>query len=418
MELKVVDTSVFTTALQCISRFVEKAHFDFSKERVRITSIDPHDFCYVDLCFTKPFFEKNNSIERSSFGADISKFPRVLPNLAHAKEIAIGVNDDGLRLSGSKEWKVNFNISRLSDDPYDLPEPKSFRHDARVDLPASEFCDLINTASSISSELVFRVSEGKFSVEASSGDYQVFARPSALAKVRNDGRKLVESHVIVAYLRAIEPLVKKCDTVNLLLGREYPVRVDLHYSNKALFSFSFSPKKRESTKRPRDGMSLPRLTVTKFPEFLVYLANSPDGERVRILKLGHLETEGGDYSRLGNMLGLVVGASGRIRLTKEGEYFVSIFKSDIDQARAYLNKLLLIKVKPYEIMLQSLKKRPMNQSELQQIVNGVLASRHIRAGMDKQDISTMLGLATWCDVIDRKMTLYYFERRMKTKNEG
>jgi len=411
MELNVVDTSVFTTALQCISRFVEKAHFDFSKEGVRITSIDPHDFCYVDLCFTKLFFEKSDSIDRSTFGADISKFSRVLPNLAHAKKIAIGVSDDGLRLSGSKEWKVNFNISRLSDDPYDLPEPKSFRHEARVDLPASEFCDLINTASSISSELVFRVSDGKFSVEASSGDYNLFARPSGSAKVRNDGRKLVESHVIVSYLRAIEPLVKKCDTVNLLLGHQDPVRVDLRYSNKAVFSFSFSPKKRESTKRPRDGISLPRLTVTKFPEFLVYLANSPDGERVRILKLGHLETEGGDYSRLGNMLGLVVGAKGRIRLTKEGEYFVSIFKSDVDQARAYLNKLLLTRVKPYEIMLQSLKKRPMDHSELQQIVNGVLAPRRIK--MDKQDISTMLGLATWCDVIDRKMTLYYFERREK-----
>jgi len=412
MELKVADTGVFITALQCVSRFVEKAHFDFNRDGVRIRSIDPHDFCYVDLHFAKHFFDVWNPIEHPSFGADISKFSRILPNLSHVKEIAVGAGEDGLRLSGSKEWEVSFKISRLTDDPYDLPEPKSINHDACVELSASEFCDLINTASSISSELIFRVSESRFSVEASSGDYQLFAKPSPSTKVRNGGRKLVESHAIIAYFRAIEPLVKKCDNVNLLLGGEKPVRVDLHYSDKAVFSFSFSPKKREPPKRARGGISLPRLTVTKFPEFLVYLANSPDGERVRILKLGHLETEGGDYSRLGKMLGLVGVGGGRIRLTKDGEYFVNIFKSDINQARAYLNKLLLTKVKPYEIMLQSLKKRPMDQSELWLAVNSALARRRIK--MDKQDISTMLGLATWCEVIDRKMTLYYFERRGKT----
>jgi len=411
MELKVAHVSVFTTALQCISRFVEKAHFDFNRERIRIRSIDPHDFCYVDLCFAKSFFEEVNSIEHLSFDADISKFSRILPNLGHAKEIAISGSEDGLRLSGSKEWEASFKINRLIDDPYNLPEPRSINHEARVEVPASEFCDLINTASSISNELVFRVSEGKFSVEACSGDYQLLAKPSGSAKLRNGRRSYVESHAIVAYLRAIEPLVKKCDNVDLLLGNQKPVRLDLHYSDKALFSFSFSPKKREPQKQPRGGISLPRLTVTKFPEFLVYLANSPGGEQLRILKLGHLETEGGDYSRLGKMLGLVEGGRGTVRLTKNGEYFVSIFKSDVDQARAYLNKLLLTKLKPYEAMIQSLKKKPMDQSELQLVVNSALAREGMK--MDKQDISTMLGLATWCEVIDRKMTLYYFERREK-----
>lgn len=413
MRLKVADIGVFTTALQCISRFVEKAHFDFENERVRIRSIDPHDFCYVDLCFAERFFEVENPIEHSSFGADISKFPRVLPNLTRAKEIVIGVGEDGLTLTGSKEWEASFRISPLTDDPYDLPEPKNIKHDACVELPASEFCDLINTASSISSELIFRTSDGRFSVGASSGDYELLAKPSSCAKVRSGGKSLVESHAIVAYFKAIEPLVRKCDSVNLLLGGQKPVRVDLHYSDKAVFSFSFSPKKRQSPKLARGGISLPRVTVTKFPEFLVYLANSPDGERVHVLKLGHLETDGGDYSRLGKMLGLVEPERGRVRLTKNGEYFVNIFKSDIDQARAYLNKLLLTKMEAYEAMMQCLKKRPMDQSELQLSVNSALVRKGVK--MDKQDISTMLGLATWCGVIDRKMTLYYFERREKTR---
>jgi len=412
MRLEITDTSIFATALQCMSRFVEKAHFDFDYDGVRIRSIDPHDFCYVDFHLAKSFFDNSDGIERISFGADVSKLMRILPNLSRGNKLWIGVDEQGLQLGTSKGWSIEFKIMGTVDDPFDLPEPREILHEARIEIAPTEFSNLISSAFSISSELKFVVTGNRFGVEASSDEYRFYAEASPEIKVHNDEGKRLVSSTVASYLKVIEPLVKKCDYVELRIGVDKPTRLDLHYTTKATFSFVLSPRKKEVERKSRGGSSLPRLTITKFPEFLLYLSNSSKGENFQTLKLSRLETEGGDHFRMGRMLGLTTRENGLIKLTSEGEYFVNILKSDVKQAQIFLHKILLTKIDSYKIMIRSLKKRPMNQSEIQSVVNSALTRR--RTKMDKQDISTMLGLATWCNMIDRTMALFYFGKTDKS----
>ncbi len=406
MALKVIDANVFTIALQSLARFVEKAHFDFDQRGVRIRSIDPHDFCYADITFKRSFFDGADRAIDASFGVNVQKFARILPALGRATEILIGADENGLTLGGKRDWAIDFRVSRLLDDPYDLPEPNKVKFEGSVILSSGEFCELTDAAAAVSNDMIYRMSRDKFWIEATAGTYQFSATPSKKAEIRNRPRKELETHVIATYVRSIEPLIKKCENVELWLGDHKPVKLDLLYSNKGVFSFTFSPQKKAERRRSRGGVSLPRLTVSKFPEFLLYLANSPSGEELQILKLGHLETAGGDYTRLGKILGLVERTRRKVGLAQGGIVFADVLKSDRKQAAILLNKLLLKKIVQYRTMIRLLERRPMDPTELYRELNSALIKQ--KSSVDKQDVSTLLGLAMWCNVIDRKMSLYYF----------
>jgi len=418
LQLKVVDPDLFRKLFQSVPRFIDKAHFDIDRSRVRIRSIDPHDFCYVDLILNKSFFVGDLPESRLAFGIDVSKFNRILPNLLYANEIWINVDSGALEIEAAKEWKLRFRISWLDQDPYDLPEARNIRYDVCVEIPSQEFTSLISAASTVSNELVFSLLKDRFYVNAASGDYTFLAEPSKVIQSflaepsDNEERKggNISASVLANYLRTLDGLIRKCDKVKIWLGNCMPVKLDLTCSDKGMFSFSLSPKKgqaRPRGKARREGTSLPRLTVTKFPEFLLYVANCPNGAETRIMKLSHLETSAGDYARLASMLNLAVRDRGRVALTDSGEQFVNILREDAEQAKLFLNRLLISKIKAYDMLITSLRKKPMDPRELYVEVNTRLKKRKEHE-IDNQDLSTMLGLATWCGVIDRKMALYYF----------
>ena len=71
MKIQVSDVSAFRSIFLCITRFIEKAHFDVQKTGIRIRSIDHHDFCYIDLFLRQEFFEGYDLNGKVlSFGAD------------------------------------------------------------------------------------------------------------------------------------------------------------------------------------------------------------------------------------------------------------------------------------------------------------------------------------------------------------
>ena len=60
--------------------------------------------------------------------------------------------------------------------------------------------------------------------------------------------------------------------------------------------------------------------------------------------------------------------------------------------------------------MKNQKKRSMTSDELFRKINNELEkiSEH---KIDKQDMSTLLGIASWCGIIDRKLALYYFGKK-------
>lgn len=414
MELTFSEPEIFRQLFQCVSRFVDKAHFDIYKRGVRIRSIDPDDFCYVDLHLKKAFFTEYEPKTTKSFGIDISKFSKFLPPLASAKSITILVKEHSLELQAKREWKMVFSVEFLNEDPFGLPEPRRFSYDATAEIGAKEFSNLTSTASTLSSEIILSIHKKKFQVMADSGDYHFSSEPSEILEISNSRNREIAAPVVASYIRALRGLIAKCKKVRINIGEDKPTRLDLIYGNKGRFSFVFSHRRRKLAKRrrasARGGTSLPRLTVTKLPEFLLYLFGFPDGEETRLLRAAGLETAGGDYSRMAKELDLAQRTRGRIKLSTNGEVFVNLVQNDPKQAKTFLHNLAFSKIASYKVMMDSLRRKTLTPEDLYQEINHRL-NRKGEYPIDKQDLSTLLGLAIWCGVVDRKLALYYLKKR-------
>lgn len=412
MRFTFAEPEVFGKLFECVSKFVDKAHFDINENEIRVRSIDPDDFCYVDLLLKKSFFNPYETPGKSSFGIDVSKFSKFLPSLASAQAISMIVDGNSLVLEAAKDWVMQFKVNFLEQDPYDLPEPKRFKYEAFAEIPSKEFSKLVNTASTISSELTFKIDGKHFAISASSGDYSFSGKPSKIANVENGGGQSVSAAAIASYIKTLAGLINKCEKVVVRLGNDKPIWLDLKYKDKGVFSFLLSHKRKgahANDASDRDGTSLPRLTVTKLPELLLYLTTCPHGEETRFLQEAGLETSGGDYSRMAQELHLAERSEGKLKLSKAGEVFVNLMQNDQKQARSFLHGLAFSKIKSYKVMLDCLKKRALTPEELFLEINKRQSELSNHA-IDKQDLSTLLGLAMWCGVLDKKLALYYLRR--------
>jgi DNA polymerase III sliding clamp (beta) subunit (PCNA family) len=412
MKTTVIESDIFVKSLDVISKFVEKANFCFTENGLRIRSIDEDDFCYVDITLKKVIFE-NYPFLQKEFSIDISKFSRLLPKLSRASLLNLEVRDSYIELGIENNLKMAFQVKYLTESYYgSLPEPREIKFDAFVKIESKEFTDLVNTAAAISKELLFTIKQKHFMITAVGGDYSFTGKRIQEIDLPKDIGE-ISACTLASYLNTIGSLISKCDFVGLWLGNDKPVKLELTYEDKAVFTFYISHKrikKASEISMDRNGTSLPRLTVTRLPEFLLYLANCPQGEETRFLREAGLETEAGDYSRMAHKLGFIEKFEGKIKLSKSGDIFVNLLQKDPQQAKSFLNNIAVSKIHSYKTMINTLEATPLSPDELFEKLNGMLRN-HGGYIIDKQDLTTLLGISIWTEVIDRKLALYYLAKR-------
>jgi len=410
LEAKITDTKLFRMLFQYVARFIEVAHFDVKRDLFRIRSIDPHDFCYVDIILYPNFFEKYAVENEWSFAMESSKLSNILPTLT-AKEIYMKIDEGYVQISTKENWVSAFSIKWLRTDPYDLPKPNIFDYEAIANIPSQELADTIHKASTISHEAAFSADyPNKLMVFTTKENYSFTAQPLSphfLIEVRRP----VTVSIILDYLKTLRYFITKCESAKIFIGDGKPLRVDLTYGNKGIFSFSFSHKRKEKLekveKRSRGGTSLPRVSMKTFERYVVQLSKYPEGADPEIFEIAGLETKGGDCYRLSDILTLAYKDKGKIKLTPPGEAFVSLYEKDEEKAKRFLHMLAKNTIIPYRLMVEALE-TPIALDELQERINELLEKKgnYIING---QDLSTLIEMAKWCNVLKKKAGLLSFE---------
>jgi hypothetical protein len=416
LKIAIVEPEIFRRALQSITKFIDEAHVEIDKDGVRLKGIDTHDFCYVNLTFGNQFFKRGANGHRIDFGLDLSRLGQIMPTLSRAKSIVLNADGHALELQAVTKWELNYRIGWISEGS-SLAEPKRMRYEGRVEIPANDFIALIDHATAVSRELIFAIRGQSFTASATGGAYEFTAKPLGHLHVESSSHDEITVHVLANYLRSLRPLIEKCTTVKVFLGKEKPIRLDFVCGDKAVFSFALSPKRLhliEKSKVDRNGTSLPRLTASRFPDFLLYLSSNSKGESQRSLENAGLETSGGDYSRLAAILGMATREQSKLQVTRRGLQFAGLIKSSPDAAKLFLHKSITEHVRAYSILIDLLRHHPMSAEDLFEAVN-VRMKRKGAVSVDEQDLSTLLGLAAWCGIVDRKMALYYFGRTKEAK---
>ena len=421
MKFKVNDVGLFKALFKGITRFTDTAHFEVKKNGIQIRSVDPYDFCYVDINLSPSLFDgyKINS-KTFSFGVDLGKIGPIIRNIG-SKDLFLEIADNSLQIKLVNGWVTNYKLDWMEDDS-DLPDPLKQNYTAKVTIPSTDFLNIIKDASTVSREIEFEVDEKELRVSATKQGFTYSAKLESkrgLQTMIELKEKSVKSSAILDYLRTLTEIIIKCKEVELNLGDNLPLRLDLKYGG-GTFTFIISNKQiaptREIAEKNKDRLesspkvsrsSIPQITVTKFPDFIKSL-NVDDGVDEHDALHSIYETEDGDFTRIAKLLGLVKRQTGRLYLSEDGEAFAKSLRRDSRPGKLRLHKIIQKKVPEYNQLLNFLSN---TSSDVAKITDHFKFSKKKGSIITKKDdIILLLGLATYCNMIDRKLGLYYFEK--------
>jgi len=424
LKLKIGDVSLFKAIFRSITRFTDIAHFDISKNGIRIKSIDPHDFCYVDIKLSPSFFEDFKwGAKKLSASADIGKFKNMLTNISKDKPLYLDISSKSITLELVSDSSTKYKLDWLEEDLYDLPEPLTIKYEAEISLPSRDFFRIVKEAAAVSREICFELHDHTFSVYASDQHFSYSKEIHLSNKLLSSATSLktpVKSWAIIDYLRTLTEIIILCGEVKLSIKEDMPLRMDLSYRGRGSFTFIIANRKlsRQETsarihKRIRTtsplipNSSLPQIAVTKFPEYIKSI-DSENGVLVEELKHSPIDTSDRDYFRLANLLGFVSKKKNRIFLSKPGKDFVTKYIEKRSYAKPKLDNYLKKSLPEYSKLLKILSERPMTADD---VVGQFSFSKNNDSLITKRtDVLLLLGIATWCNAIERKLGLYYFEK--------
>ena len=408
MEALVTDTVLFKRLFQYVTKFIDVAHFEVREDGLRVRSIDPHDFCYVDLRLAPGFFTEYDSNGEWYFAIRASRLSKLLPTL-ESSDIRLSIDEGYIEISTGGNWESAFRVRWLRRGPEKLEVPKDLGYELSIKIPAAELASLVRKATAISHELVINaLPPNRLTLSSVKDDYSFIAQPTA-PFFQVEVKEPINITILSDYLKTLQYFISKCDQAIVFLGENKPLRVDLHYGSKGVFSFSFSHKKKEPP-RPRgrrEGTSWPRVSMKMFEQYILQLAKYPEGLDPKIFEMSGLETKGGDCWRFSDILTLAYKKDKKLRLTPQGEAFVSLYETKPRKAKKFLNLLAKNTMKSYSLLLSSLE-NPSRKEELFAALNKELKDRGL-PHIDHQDLNTMLNFGRWCGVIAKAAKLYSYQ---------
>ena len=422
MKFKVNDVVLFKALFKGITRFTDTAHFEVKKNGVKITSVDPYDFCYIDINLSPSLFDgyKINS-KTFSFGVDLGKIGPIVRNIG-SKELFLEIADNSLQIKLVNGWATNYKLNWMEEDS-DLPDPLKQNYTAKVTIPSTDFLNIIKDASTVSREIEFEVDKKELRVSATKQGFTYSTKLEFKKRLQNKIElkgNSAKSSAILDYLRTLSEIIMKCKEVELNLGDNLPLRLDLKYRGGGTFTFIISNKQITTSRTAKENRkdrlesspktstsSMPQITVTKFPDFIKSL-NVEGGVDEHDALHSIYETDDGDFTRIAKLLGLVKRRKGRLYLSEDGLRFAKSLKRDSRPGKRRLHKIIQEKVPENNELLSFLSNKP---SDVAAITDHFKFSKKKRAIITKKDdIILLLGLATYCNMIDRKLGLYYFEK--------
>jgi hypothetical protein len=353
------------------------------------------------------FFSEYDIDGIRSYGIQIDRLKNILPKISQANQITLSFLDSSIIISASKGWDMKFELKSLHEVPFDLPEPKSIEYQSKLIIDAEEFSKLAQTASAVSSDIRLEFENNVFSINSETDILSYSGRPSKIISSESHVSK-IESYVIANYLGFLASLIKECETISISLGDQKPVKFELNHKDKASFCFYLIQGKVETIRmksQPRQIPSLPELTVSRFPEFLMYLAGIPSGIEISELIVQGFETVNEDYKKIGKELNLIIiNNDSKIILSNEGYNFINILKNNKKSAKEYLNNMAISKIGIYESIMKYVNNNALTPIELFNDIKNEYEKKGLT--INEREFNSYLGLATWCEKIDNKLALY------------
>ncbi len=237
----ILSGEVLKTAFKGLNVLVSEAKAHFTENGLHIRAVDPANVAMVVLEIPKDSFESYIYPEEEKvIGIDISRINEFLKKISKKSLVELKIDDSKMTIeSGNIEYTIP-----LIDPSAIRKEPKIPELDlpVKVVLDAGDFKNYIELADKISDDVVLRSDEIAFYIEAE-GDIEklrVTLTPSELIEFNGAEAK---SKFNIDYLKEFCKIAKNGDTLTILLGNDFPARLQFVICDgSAMIEYFLAPR--------------------------------------------------------------------------------------------------------------------------------------------------------------------------------
>ncbi|MEI7961055.1 MAG: proliferating cell nuclear antigen (pcna) [archaeon] len=162
--LELRQATFFKIAVESIASFIPEGNFRFSDKGISFKAIDPSQVVLVDYFVDKKHFDKY-VIEPNFVGVDLVELNKILQRAMPDDKMLLDVSDAEMKIRFESDMKRSFRLPLIdvSDDDVKIP---SIEYEAKIDISAASFKEVLKDASLFGSSIVLKATDGKFFIEA------------------------------------------------------------------------------------------------------------------------------------------------------------------------------------------------------------------------------------------------------------
>ncbi len=244
MKITFEQSNFLKKSIDVVSTLIDEAGIIVSKEGMTLRAMDLTHVAFVDLQITKDAFSDYKVEDKITLGLDLDRFNTILKRAGSSDIITLSANEE---TTLNIEIKDNFSSSTrrfelplidISKEEVKIP---SLDFPAEIELDPKVLVEGIKDAEIVSDNIIFKVDENKFYIEAKGDLGNVEVKVDKSEVIDYTVKDPCESQYPIEYLKKMAKAGDISRSVKIHLGKDIPLKLEF-ISPEVNLSFIVAPR--------------------------------------------------------------------------------------------------------------------------------------------------------------------------------
>jgi len=239
------DHRLLRDSVDIISQLIDDGLFKLKKDGIELLASDRAMVSVVDFKLRASSFDIYECDKDKTIGLNLLNFLTVLKRANINDKLTLNLNEAESKLEISLEGDStrNFAIPLIEISREEIPQVDQLEFTANAEVRADIFEQGINDADIIADSVVIELSDDKLRMfaEGNSSKSELKLEKGNEALLNLSAKEKVKSRYSLEYLKKMIKGSKITDKTKIMIGKDYPMRIEFRGEN-ALLNFILAPR--------------------------------------------------------------------------------------------------------------------------------------------------------------------------------
>ncbi|MFH1786106.1 MAG: proliferating cell nuclear antigen (pcna) [archaeon] len=239
-EAKLKEAKLMKQSIDAASQLISETSLSIRKDGIEMTAMDPANVSMVSFFIDAKAFEKYNLDKDLSIGVSMEDLTKILKRVKADEALELTLASENRLEIGMGKRKFNIPLLDLGDKQTKKPD---LAFPAAAEIKTGAFADAISDAEIVSDAVTFEASktELKLTAEGDGRKVEILldGKSDDVIKIVADSE--ARSIFPLDYLKKMLKGVSIAETVNIQLGKDYPLKLSVRDENFQM-SYILAPR--------------------------------------------------------------------------------------------------------------------------------------------------------------------------------